>query len=475
MRSTGEVMGIDTDFGPAFAKAQLGGDQRAAHQGHGVRVGRQPRQARHHLPGQAPGRPRLPHRGHRRAPQTCCGATAIEAEVVRKHAERGADGERSIVDLINAGEIDMVVNTPERAERARGPTATPSARRRPRWTSRSSPRCSSSRRRCRASRRGMHRRPRRHLAAGPRGAPSTSTACGGRRRERGRPGAGGELIATRRVGAYHHLTLVAPGVAELARPGQFVALAVGGRRRRNLLRRCFSIHKVSPSGTYGGTVDVVVAAARPGHAVAHRPARPRPGRRRRPARPAVPAAHGAGGLRARRRRLRQRAAVLAGRGAARARLPRRDGARRRHRGPALRRRRGPAQPPTASPSPPTTARSGSRGLGQRRAAATSSTAPAAGVVYGCGPMGMLASVTDVADGARRRGPGAVEESMACGVGVCMTCVMPVTGNDGVTRMVRSCVEGPVFRGDRVRWDAFGDGIVPGARRRPSARRRAGGH
>ncbi len=22
------------------------------------------------------------------------------------------------------------------------------------------------------------------------------------------------------------------------------------------------------------------------------------------------------------------------------------------------------------------------------------------------------------------------------------------------RMVRSCVEGPVFRGDRVRWDAF---------------------
>ena len=48
--------------------------------------------------------------------------------------------------------------------------------------------------------------------------------------------------------------------------------------------------------------------------------------------------------------------------------------------------------------------------------------------------------------------------MACGVGVCMTCVMPVTGNDGVTRMVRSCVEGPVFRGDRVRWDAFADGI-----------------
>ena len=41
------------------------------------------------------------------------------------------------------------------------------------------------------------------------------------------------------------------------------------------------------------------------------------------------------------------------------------------------------------------------------------------------------------------------------------------GPDGVTRMVRSCVEGPVFRGDRVRWsdvgtipaDAFGAPVV----------------
>jgi dihydroorotate dehydrogenase electron transfer subunit len=32
--------------------------------------------------------------------------------------------------------------------------------------------------------------------------------------------------------------------------------------------------------------------------------------------------------------------------------------------------------------------------------------------------------------------------------------MPVVGDDGLTRMVRSCVEGPVFRGDSVRWDAF---------------------
>jgi hypothetical protein len=33
--------------------------------------------------------------------------------------------------------------------------------------------------------------------------------------------------------------------------------------------------------------------------------------------------------------------------------------------------------------------------------------------------------------------------------------MPVIGDDGQTRMVRSCVEGPVFRGDRVRWAEVG--------------------
>jgi dihydroorotate dehydrogenase electron transfer subunit len=37
----------------------------------------------------------------------------------------------------------------------------------------------------------------------------------------------------------------------------------------------------------------------------------------------------------------------------------------------------------------------------------------------------------------------------------MTCVLPVTGSDGITRMVRSCVDGPVFRGEQVRWDDVG--------------------
>ena len=276
-----------------------------------------------------------------------------------------------------------------------------------------------------------------------------------------RPGAGvvqvtGELIATRRVGAYHHLTFVAPGVAEHARPGQFVALAVGGPTSANLLRRCFSIHRVSPSGTYGGTVDVVVSAHGAGTQwlaglrahdevdIVGPLGRPFP----LPKEP-VPTILVGGGLR-------QRAAVLACGGPAGAGLPGRDGPWCGQRVPAVRRRSRPGAAPTAS-----TITTDDGSLGQR--GWVSDVLPdiirrtGAGVVYGCGPMGMLRSITEVAAAEGAVAQVAVEESMACGVGVCMTCVMPVQGKDGVTRMVRSCVEGPVFRGDRVRWDAFENG------------------
>ena len=59
--------------------------------------------------------------------------------------------------------------------------------------------------------------------------------------------------------------------------------------------------------------------------------------------------------------------------------------------------------------------------------------------------------------------------MACGIGVCMTCVLPVRGDDGASRFVRSCVDGPVFDADRVRWADVG--TLP---RRPARRGRDGG-
>ena len=47
----------------------------------------------------------------------------------------------------------------------------------------------------------------------------------------------------------------------------------------------------------------------------------------------------------------------------------------------------------------------------------------------------------------------VEEHMACGIGVCWTCVMPIRGRDGQVRMKRSCIDGPVFSGRSIDWAA----------------------
>jgi dihydroorotate dehydrogenase electron transfer subunit len=77
------------------------------------------------------------------------------------------------------------------------------------------------------------------------------------------------------------------------------------------------------------------------------------------------------------------------------------------------------------------------------------------VIYACGPMPMLRQVTLLARRYDLPVQVAVEEAMACGIGVCMTCVLPVVGTDGMTRMVRSCVDGPVFRGEQIRWDDVG--------------------
>jgi carbamoyl-phosphate synthase large subunit len=110
MRSTGEVMGIDTDFGRAFAKAQLGAISGLPTKGT-VFVSVANRDKRAII---FPVK-RLLDLGFRIVSTSGTAdvlrRNGIEAEVVLKHAERGA-GDRSIVDWINAGEIDMVVNSP---------------------------------------------------------------------------------------------------------------------------------------------------------------------------------------------------------------------------------------------------------------------------------------------------------------------------------------------------------------------------
>lgn len=69
-------------------------------------------------------------------------------------------------------------------------------------------------------------------------------------------------------------------------------------------------------------------------------------------------------------------------------------------------------------------------------------------VYACGPMPMLAAVAAAAGG--RACEVAVEEFMACGIGVCWTCVVP-THEDGYRRYLRSCTDGPVFDGSALAW------------------------
>jgi dihydroorotate dehydrogenase electron transfer subunit len=66
-----------------------------------------------------------------------------------------------------------------------------------------------------------------------------------------------EILSTRRLGAYQSLTLVAPEIAERARPGQFIAVAMP-EDRGFLLRRHLTIHQSSRRGGWAGTLEFVV-------------------------------------------------------------------------------------------------------------------------------------------------------------------------------------------------------------------------
>lgn len=70
-------------------------------------------------------------------------------------------------------------------------------------------------------------------------------------------------------------------------------------------------------------------------------------------------------------------------------------------------------------------------------------------VLACGPTGMLAALTELARARHIDLQLSLEEPMACGVGVCLGCV--VTTADG--RRKPSCTEGPVFRATELaqRW------------------------
>ncbi|HEX6468031.1 MAG TPA: dihydroorotate dehydrogenase electron transfer subunit [Streptosporangiaceae bacterium] len=283
------------------------------------------------------------------------------------------------------------------------------------------------------------------------------------------------VLTVRRVAGYHAMTLVAPAVAERFRPGQLVALAVGGPHTSLLRRRCFSVYEVKPD--YGGTVEFVFAErdagtrwlaglrSRDSIDLAGPLGHPFPLPRDPVSCVLVGSAHAAAAL-----------------------FPLAD---------ALRRRRCAVHFVLGASTVGDVfgARSARRVGDSATIAAEDGSADVAGtvtdvlpqaidqvsgdVVYACAPMPTLRSVTAIAERygipTQVSAEAYLQETAVCGTGLCLACVLPVVGDDGVTRMARACVDGPVLRGERVRWDDVGS--VPfdalGAPRAVSAARRAG--
>jgi dihydroorotate dehydrogenase electron transfer subunit len=83
--------------------------------------------------------------------------------------------------------------------------------------------------------------------------------------------------------------------------------------------------------------------------------------------------------------------------------------------------------------------------------------PAELVVYACGPDAMLASLADWCIARGLECHVCLERAMACGLGTCQSCVVPVrceTDPDGWTYEL-CCSEGPVFDCSRVAWKNVG--------------------
>ncbi len=269
----------------------------------------------------------------------------------------------------------------------------------------------------------------------------------------------GEVLSVRRAGAHQHLTMVAPGVPERFRPGNLVGLTVGGPMSERVTRATHPVHRARATGAYGGTVELVFTvtdqASRWLAGIGAGSALDVVGPLGRPfAIPKEPVtcvlvgeAAASAPLFGLAERLRERGCVvhmLLG------------GESEPHLFGALEARR-------ATRSVTVTTADGS--VGSRGTVVDALPAllgrTGADVVYASAPARVL---HEVAAAAEQHGAwsqtllSSADVAMPCGTGLCGACALPAVGEDGVTRMVRACTEGPVFRGDRVRWADLG--LVP---------------
>jgi dihydroorotate dehydrogenase electron transfer subunit len=259
------------------------------------------------------------------------------------------------------------------------------------------------------------------------------------------------VLTARRVDAYHALTLVAPAIATRFRPGQFITLAVGGPETSMLGRRAFAVHDIRSD--HGGTVEFVFEALGPGTrwlaALRARDTVDAVGPLGRPFPvPKDPSRCLLVGVGVASAPLFALAAKLSERGSSVDFLLGGQSADRIFGALTARRSGRSATVATTDGS-----------LGARGAVTTMLEQvireARTEVIYAAAPVPVLREVTMLASRYDIPVQAQVNVAMSCGIGLCMGCVLPVTGTDGITRIVRACVDGPVFRADLVRWDDLG--------------------
>lgn len=74
-------------------------------------------------------------------------------------------------------------------------------------------------------------------------------------------------------------------------------------------------------------------------------------------------------------------------------------------------------------------------------------------LYACGPTPMMRAIANAAETHDRTVAVSLEPVMGCGMGGCYSCVVPVRRGNG-RQFVRACLEGPVFDGRTLVWDAL---------------------
>lgn len=261
-----------------------------------------------------------------------------------------------------------------------------------------------------------------------------------------------EILSTRKLGAYHSLTLVAPEIAERARPGQFVAVKMP-EGQEFLLRRHFAVHQASRRGGWAGTLEFVVDPSGPGTRWL-----------------AATKAHeflqiigplGKGF--AYPKHLTNCLLIGEGHGAASLYFLAQELLARHKRvdmvigAETLERVFKPIEGKRLSQTMSILTDDGT--LGDRGSVMDAVPEVAerttAEVVYAAAPPSTLARVAAFCREQNLPAQVAVEERMGCGFGLCQTCVVPVARKNGSGYdHLRSCVDGPVFNPARVLWDRW---------------------